>query len=176
MNDRELRSRRLLAGCLGLSLLLIALWSFGTLADAKAGAVAANEDLAECRALVDSIEKLTDQPRLVALESSSQNSVSAQVESTVQSVGLSPDVLRFVDQQQPERIGETEYVTQATRIEIEQATLRQILQLARELEAGNAGYRVRDLLLTVNESTQPGRELWDVEAVLTQTVFSPTTR
>ncbi|MFK7819924.1 MAG: hypothetical protein AB8G99_14475 [Planctomycetaceae bacterium] len=176
MSDREQRSQQLLIGSVGVFLLLIAMWSYGQMSNAKAGATTANEDLAECRALVESIEKLNDQPKLVALESSSQNSVSAQVEETVGAVGLPAEVLRFVEMQKPERIGKSAYVNQATRIEIERTSLRQILQLARNLEAGNAGYRVRDLYLTVNDDARPGRELWDAEAVLTQTVFSPTTR
>lgn len=176
MTDRELRSRRLLIGAIGMSLVMIAAWSWLTMSDARAGAIAANDDLAECKALVESIRKINDRPPVIALEASSQAGISAEVEETVQAVGLPANSLRIVDPQEPERIGETQYENRSTRIEIEEATLRQILQFSEQMEAKNAGYRMRDLVLTVNENSSRSRELWDVEAVLTQTVFSPTTQ
>jgi hypothetical protein len=176
MSDREMRSRRLLVACVAVSLLLIAGWSYSVMSSARAEAINANNDLAECRALVDSIEKLNDQPRLVALEASSQTSVSQQVEETVIGVGLRVEALLSVQPRAAERIGTTEYVNQTTRIQVEAVTLRQILQLASDLEAKTAGFRVRDLVLTSNENSSARKELWNAEAVLTQTVFSPTTR
>lgn len=175
MNDREMRSRRLLVGVLGLALLLIAFWSYSTMSAAKAEATTANNELTECRGMVDSIKQLNDQPRLVALEASSQTSVSEQVENLVRGVGLDTDSLRTVEPLQSQRISKSQYVNQPTRISIEDATLRQILQLARDLEANTAGFRVRDLVLTISENAARNRELWDADAVLTQTVFSPTT-
>lgn len=176
MNDRDVRSRRMLTTTLGIALVLIAGWSYSTMASARSEAIAANADLSECRALADSIKQLNDQPRLVALEASSQTSVSGQVEEIVKGVGLRTTALRTVDTRPQERIGKTQYVNQTTRIIVEAATLRQILQLARDLEAKTAGFRVRDLVLTASGNSSSSRELWDAEAVLTQTVFSPTTR
>lgn len=175
MNDREMRSRRMLVGVVGLALLLIAFWSYATMSEAKAEAAAANSDLAECRAMVGSIKQLNDQPGLVALEASSQAGVSEQVAAIVNGVGLDSNALRTVEPLQSQRISKSQYVNRPTRITIENATLRQILQLTRDLEAKTAGFRVRDLVLTIGENSGSGRELWDAEAVLTQTVFSPTT-
>lgn len=176
MSDRELRSKRLLIGAVGMSLLMIAAWTYTTMAAARASAIAANDDLAECQALVESIQKINDRPPVIALEASSQAGVSAEVDEVVRSVGLPAGSLRTIDPQEPERVGETQYENRSTRIVFEQATLRQILQFAQGLEAKNAGYRVRDLVLSTNENSSRSRELWDVEAVLTQTVFSPKTQ
>ncbi len=175
MNDREMRSRRLLVGLVGMALLLIAVWSYSTMLAARAEAITANNDLVACRGMVSSIKQLSDQPRLVALEASSQTSVSEQVDNRRKGGGRDTDAVRTVEPLQSERISRSQYVNQQTRITIEDATLRQILQLARDLEANTAGFRVRDLVLTISENAGRNRELWDADAVLTQTVFSPTT-
>lgn len=176
MTSRELRSRRLLIMVSAAALVVAAGYSWAAQRSARTEVDAAYESLAECRALVDAIRELNQRPRVVALQASSQTSLSAQVEAAVEAVGLDTAQLKLIEHLPQQRISETQYVNQATRIEVEQATLRQILLLVEKLEAEGAGFRLRDLVLTPRQSSRPARELWDVDAVLTQTVFSPTTR
>ncbi len=170
---RDLRSQRLLAISTITALLLLTAFSWHRMSAAQAEATERRVALDEVRALLDAIRDLDQRPTVVALAASSQTRVGEQVESAVDSVGLPPEALRTIDPRPPERVGDTQYLNQLTRIEINGASLRQILQLVRKLEAGNAGFRVRDLVIRAPENPGGSGELWNVEAVLTQTVFSP---
>ncbi len=189
MTDRELRSRRLLVGTVTVSLVLMAVYSWFHLASARAEASQARQTLGDCETLIEAIRTLGKKPTKVLTQSNTDETIGEMVAEAIEVTRLPRGVLKSVKPAETERIGRTDYQNSKHRIIVECVTLQQILQVVQNLEsraagtpngstegAETAGLRVRDLTLTVNETSQPGRELWNAEAVLTQTVYSPTKR
>jgi len=179
----------MLVGTVTASLVLIAVYSWSHLAAAGVDASQARQTLADCETLIEGIRSLGKKPTKVLTQSNTDETIGEMVAESIDNAGLQASVLKSVKPAETERIGRSDYQNVKHRIIVERVTLRQILQVIRGLEsreagapgdpegsAETAGLRVRDLALTVNEASQPDRELWNAEAVLTQTVYSPTKR
>lgn len=190
MTDRELRSRRMLVGAVTASLILIAMYSWFHLTTAKAEATQARQTLADCETLIESIQELGQKPTRVLTQSNSYDTINELVTGAVAKARLSASAMQSVKPAETERLGRSDYMVVKNRVIFERVTMRQILQVIQALEsrsdsqpsagatqdAGTAGLRVRDLTLTLHDTSRPGNEVWNVEAVLTQTVYSPTKR
>lgn len=183
----------MLIGVVTAALVLIAVYSWFQLAAAKAEATQARQTLADCETLIRSIQELDKKPTRVLTQSNSQDTIGELVTDAVELAGLRigrEGVRQSVKAAETERIGRSDYQIVKNRVIIDGVTLRQVLEIVQRLEsrrlsgepvdsqqaAGIAGLQVRDLTLTVNDASRAGNELWNAEAVLTQTVYSPTKR
>lgn len=151
-------------------------WSRSQLAAGRQAAQAAAEDLAECQRLADEITRLGTRPQKASLEARSATELAKLVEQSAQAAALPQQALVQIDPQPARRVGETAYREQATRLELRDVTLRQLVTFLHGLSHDDLGMEVSDLRLRAprdDKSVQPTDETWTAEVTLTHLIFAP---
>ncbi len=138
----------------------------------------ASRQLTECRRLAAEIRRLEAMPTFAAVDADSQREIARRIEQALRESQLPEDaVLRIQPPAQPFRLGDTPYQVFATRIELKQVSMRQLVRFAHALSDSQKGLAVRDVRLwTPRRDSEPTAETWSVEVTLTQLAFSPKTR
>lgn len=172
--SRQRRSSRVLTLLTGLSLAVSAGYGFSAMRAAARQVNEAEADLAGCRRMIAEIERMREQPRIASLEVEPPSRIAEQVSAAVDAGGLPPESLIRVEPQAPVRVGRSQYQVRATTVELEDATLEQIVRLAHHLSDAQEGLTVRDLVLSEPRTSDPSQERWRAEVTLTQMIFSPT--
>ncbi len=177
---RPMRHRRgtWLGALVGTSLFILAGVAYGRYTASLERLHDARARLAQCRQLADDIRRLDTLPAFAAIDADSQDATARRIERALHAARLPEDaVLRILPPAQPYRLGDSPYQVYATRIELKQVAMRQVVEFALALHDAEQGVTVRDLRLW-----SPGRrptgatETWSAEVTLTQLAFSPKTR
>ena len=160
-----------------LVLTLTGVYSFAQLRSAERRFELAQNELVESRRLAREIAELRELPQFAALESATDESISARIDAAAAEVGLSPTTIVRIQPQSPAWIDDTPYRVRPTRVELVDVTVRELVQFSHSLIDEAGGMTVRDVRLWSSEPDSSTRtEKWSAEITLTQMTFSPKTR
>lgn len=157
---------------------LVVLLAFAALElqSSRAAALAAVQNLAECRELASEISKLRGRPSQITLQAQSGAELARQIESAAQVAQVPNNCVVRIDPQPARRIGESPYKEQPANLELRAVTLKQLVQFLQTLQEGGAGLRTRSMRLIAprQEATAPSdAETWMAEVTLTSMIFAP---
>ncbi len=154
---------------------LLGLWLGGSLrhlAAARGRALAASEDLAECRRLADRIRLLRDRSRLAEDRERVPEQTTGRIEAAAKSAGISAARLVRISPEPARRVGETAYKEKPTRVLLRKVTLKQLVAMVHGLTRGEGMLRAKSLRLTA-PSRNATDDLWDAELVLVYLIYEP---
>jgi type II secretory pathway pseudopilin PulG len=138
---------------------------------------AARENLHTCRQLATAIQAAKQTPHRARLETGSLDDLSTAIENAAASAQLARERVLRIDPQAPKRLGKTDYMEQATEVELTEVTLPQIINFIYEVGGRDEQLRTDTLRLRMphvsTESTT--EELWLADVILTQRIYAPTT-
>ncbi len=142
--------------------------------------VSASQDLGQCQQLVREIAGLRHRPRVASLESESPQQTIGRVIEAQGQCQIAPQSLVAVSPTAPTRLGNTEYQVRTTELVLQQVALDQLHRFASALGRNDDGQVVRELSLTPeparNAIASNGLELWNTRLILTQLIYSPTSK
>lgn len=137
----------------------------------------AARNLHQCKTLAAKIADAAQTPQRARLESRSIADLGTTIEKAATDAQLARDRVLRIDPQAAKRLGKTDYLEQATEVELSAVTLRQIVEFVYNLARTDEQLHVRTLRLRMphdaGNSTAP--ELWLADIVLTQRIYAPTT-
>ena len=188
-------TRRLwLLAALPLAAVLLAATAFQERQRAASERRSLAESVVETQRLAATLRRLEAASTPSAAAAASPDEISNRVQAAQTAAGIDEVALREVQNPEPTRVGRTDFVQRATRIELREVTLPQVAAFAIALEDDAAGLVARRLRLTTPRSqsatggvrrstpTPPdgqavdADERWNAELTLTQTIRSPTVR
>jgi len=130
-----------------------------------------------CQRLAAEIDLIRQAPQRARLTTRSADDQGAAVEKAASKAHLARDRVLRIDPQPPKRLGKSDYLEQATEIELLAVSLRQLVELTFNLGRGDSELAVGTLRLRMpHEAEQAGPELWLADIVLTQRIYAPTTQ
>lgn len=141
-------------------------WSAGSRLDQD------RQDLRELQQKLSEIERVADAPRVAALELEAVNEIVNRIDDALSKAGLKDTVLANQITFEPQRIGRSEFTLRRVEIELNAATIQQIVAFCDALKDESTGSIVRDLQLFDPERSGV-RETWNSQMILTQITFSP---
>ena len=136
----------------------------------------ASKNLRECQQLATEIRRSQAAPQRALLETTSQEDLGGLVEKAASEASIGRDRLLRIDPQPAKRLGKSDYLEQATEVEILGVNLPQLVDFSfrftdkDQLEVGTLRLR------TPHQVQQTAEELWLAEIVLTQRIYAPTTK
>lgn len=137
----------------------------------------AQENLHACRQLAAAIQTAKQTPHRARLETRSLDDLGMAIESAAASAQLARERVLCIDPQAPKRLGKTDYMEQATEVELTEVTLPQVVNFIYEVGGRDEQLRTDTLRLRMphvsTESTTD--ELWLADVILTQRIYAPTT-
>lgn len=133
-------------------------------------------DVLEVKQKLGQIESLKQAPRVAALDMETPDEIVNRVAAALQSAGLPQSALSDQVSSDPQRIQRSDFKVRSITINLQPATLLQIVHFCDALRDEDTGTIVRDLTLTEpkNNEALGGQEKWEAELILTQMIFSPT--
>jgi hypothetical protein len=136
---------------------------------------AAAQNLRHCEIIAEKIADARQTPQRVRLQSWSQDDLGTAVEKAATAAQLARDRLLRIDPQPAKRIGKTDYLDQATEVELAGVTLRQLVDFIYEITHSDDQLDAATLRLRAPHdlTNNPGQELWLADVVLTQRIFAP---
>lgn len=139
----------------------------------RAAAREAVENWQKCIALAEQIEALKTTPAHASLEMQSKQEMTSLIEQSAKTVRIS-ELVASIRPEAPQRVANSAYMEQRTRLEIRQATLNQITEFLSEISSRDARILPTNLRITPSR-TKAGAdsETWQAEVVLTYLIFSP---
>ena len=140
----------------------------------------ASKDLQRCHVLVTEISALKVRPRVASLEVESPEQTIGPVVEAQKKSQLAPQSLVSVSPSAPTRLEKTEYQVRTTELMLEQVSLDQVHRFACVLGQNEDGMVVRELSLTPetasNSNASNASERWNARLILTQLIYSPTSK
>ena len=138
----------------------------------------ARDGLAEVTAKLRELQRLRDSPKVAALRLESPAEITGRIARAGEVAGLPQSALLKVGPQEPRRLQRSDFKVRATEIDLAAHDLPTIIAFCDALRDESTGTRVRDLTLTAPGTDAAGanRELWEAQLVLTQIIYSPTSR
>lgn len=140
----------------------------------------ASQDLQRCHELVGEMTALKHRPRVASLEVESPEQTIGRVVEAQQQSQLATQSLVSVSPSEPSRLDKTEYQVRTTELMLERVALDQLHRFACALGKNGDGMVVRALTLTPetasNANASNGTELWNARLILTQLIYSPTSK
>lgn len=132
-------------------------------------------DLARCRQLCQSISSLQGQPVRAALPAeASVESIYEIIERAKKTAGLSDELVKRIDSQTAKRLNDSDYLDQNTEIEIEGVLLPQLIRFLLKITRNLPTATITKLRISApKRDSASSIELWRVELVLTNYIFSP---
>jgi hypothetical protein len=163
---------RLLVFAIAVAALAAAFWYWCTNAARLNTAI---ENLRACEKLAEEIRSVQLLPQAAKADEWSQDDLGAAVEAAATDAGLGRDRILRIDPQSPRRVGKSDYVEQATEVELSNVTLRQLVEFAfgisnRDDQLENGVLRLR---VPHGSSEKVEEELWLADLVLTQRIYLP---
>ncbi len=177
MRDRSiLTSKWWIVGMLSLSLLFLT-HCFGVYSASVTHWNSQRLELVEAQKLVAEIGSANSKPRIASTETEASEVTMRRISDSVASSGVDSDSLVSVLPYEPTRLGNSDYQQRQTEIKLQAITLPLLVRFATSLENSSAGLVVRDIAMSSSRMRSPSaRELWDVTLILTQMIYSPTSR
>ena len=187
MNSRNVSIKsRWMAATITLALLMALAWCYLRLADARASASGAAQDLADCRALASRIESLRRLPTVAGATELGAADLSRQIEQAAKLADFPEGSVERIEPEPARRVGETNYREVATQVRLRHVTLRQVFTFLHALCAADtsatpssngidrsaSGLRLRNIRLSAPRGEETA-DRWTVESTLTYMVYSP---
>jgi hypothetical protein len=124
------------------------------------------------------IKQFQHAPKVAALQLESPAEITNRIDDAMQAAGLSESSLMKEDPSDPQRIQRTDFEIRSTVIDLAPSTLPEILRFCEALRDPETGTMVRDISLSTPRSEEDSEEeeRWETQLVLTQMIFSPTSR
>jgi hypothetical protein len=129
-------------------------------------------DLRELRQKLREIERVSDAPRVAALDLESPDRIVNRINAALITAGMKETVLANQTPSEPQRIGQSDFKLRRVEIKLNPATVTQIAAFCDALKDESTGSVVRDLQL-FDPTRADGRETWMSQMTLTQVIFSP---
>jgi hypothetical protein len=138
----------------------------------------AKGDLAEVAAKLTEMDRLKQAPKVAALQLESPAEIANRISAARQVANLPQSALMKEQPLDPIRIDRSDFEVRATDIDLSASTLPRIMAFCDALRDDETGTVVRDITLTEPQSVAGGanEEKWVAQLVLTQMIFSPTSR
>ena len=165
-------TKRLLVGG---AVLLLGLYAASSVTSAWSAASRLDldrQDLRELRQKLSEIDRVSDDPRVAALDLESPDQIVNRINAALLKAGLKETVLANQTPSEPQRIGQTDFKLRSVEIKLNAATVRQIAAFCDALKDASTGSVVRDLQL-FDPKQSGSRETWNSQMTLTQIIFSP---
>jgi hypothetical protein len=158
----------------GVIVLAASYWRYTTSVTRLAGAQA---NLKDCEQLAQQIQNAQQAPQRASLDTWSQDDLGSAVENAASEAQLRRDRILRIDPQSPKRLGKTDYLEQATEVELSAVTLRQLVDFLFAVQARDDQLGIGTLRLRMphGNSGEQSPETWLADVVLTQRIYAPTT-
>ncbi|MFA6135161.1 MAG: hypothetical protein WC869_14200 [Phycisphaerae bacterium] len=170
MKSRAKLLTLLLASVLGVT----AIWSYGQMASRREAALAAREDLHECRSTAARIETLRKRPAMAADRERQSGETASAIEMAAQSAGIASEQLLRISPEPPQRLGDSAYKEKPIAVTLRNIRLDQLVKMTFALESGELGLNTRNIRLNAAEATD-GSGLWSADVVMTYLIYEPQT-
>jgi hypothetical protein len=130
-----------------------------------------------CQQLAVEISEARQAPQHAQLETRSLDDLGSSIEKAATKAQLERDRVLRIDPQPGKRLGKTDYLEQATEVELVNVTLQQLVEFLFNVAESGEQLQVHTIRLRTPHSPDAsgGDELWLADAVLTQRVYAPTT-
>ena len=136
-----------------------------------------SRNLQSCQALAAKITQFRHSPHKARLATRSSDDLASLIEKAASDAQLASDRVVRIDPQPAKRIGKTDYLNQATEVELVNISLRQLVSFLFNLATSESDLGVSILRLQVpHNGNSASTELWLADIVLTQRVYAPTNR
>jgi hypothetical protein len=168
--------RRLLAIGLSAGLIAAVIGSYCWMDASRATAAAATENLNACLRVASQIKSLRKKPLRAGAEARSATELARLIETSAQKASLPMTSVVQIDPQPARRVGNTAYKEQATRLELRDVTLKQLVVLLHSLADEELGTELAELRLNApreEASASNHEENWSAEMTLTHLIFTP---
>lgn len=161
-----------LSALIAASCVIFAYWYWSTNAARLKVAV---DNFANCERLTAEIRSLKLSPQTAKTENWSQDDLSSAIEASAAGAQLDRDRILRIDPQAPRRLAKTDYVEQATEVELSDVSMRQLVDFLFGISDRDDQLENATLRLRVPHSTEDGNtaELWSTDLILTQRIYSP---
>jgi hypothetical protein len=171
---------RMMAGVIALALLAAVGWCSMRLANARASASLAGQDLADCSALAARIESLRRLPAVAGAAELGAADLSRQIEEAAKVADFPEGSVERIEPEPARRVGETNYSEVATQVRMRRLTLRQAFTFLHALCAdarspasrSTSGLRLRSIRLSAPRGEE-NADRWTVESTLSYMFYSP---
>ena len=157
-----------------LAVLLVgaALWAYGRCRSQRATAIAARDDLAECKALARQIDQLRHRPDQAGAKELHLDVLNRRIESAARAARIVPEAIDAIWPKGCARVGDTVYLENSTLIVLKRVTMKQLVTALHELTASTPGLAVKSLRLNTPRG-QETSDCWDADAVVGYLFYSP---
>jgi hypothetical protein len=155
-------------------LAILVFWLYGELGRAHRGAVEAAAQAKSCREFSDGIIELKKKPELISGAMSSTAQIAQSVEAAMQDAAIPAANLVRIEPRSAIRLEKTSFHRQPSHLELRDLTMEQVIRFLHVLAVRNR-LEATDLRLHAPRAvtTDSGPEIWNVELVLTNTIYSP---
>ncbi len=135
------------------------------------------DNLRNCEQLAKEFRVAQRSPQRASLKTWSQDDLGTAVESAAAEAQLARDRVLRIDPQAPKRLWKTDYLEQATEVELSAVTLRQLVDLLFVVASRDDQLEIGTLRMRMPHETgnSAGPETWLADVVLTQRIYAPTT-
>lgn len=155
-------------------LTILAFWLHAELGRAHRGALEAATHAEICRKFSQRIMELKKKPELISGETSSTAQIAQSVEMAMQDAEIPAAKLVRIEPRSAIRFEKTPFLQQPSFLELHDVTMEQLIRFLHILSTRNR-LETTDLRLHAPRSSlaESGPEIWNVELVLTNTIYSP---
>jgi len=155
-------------------LAILAFWLHGELGRAHRGALEAASHAKSCREFSDRIIELKKKPELISGTMSSTAQIAQSVEAAMQDAAIPAVNLVRIEPRSAIRLEKTPFLQQPSHLELRDVTMEQMIRFLHVLSTRNR-LEATDLRLHAPRAVpvDSGPEIWNVELVLTNTIYSP---
>ena len=135
------------------------------------------EDLEEIREKIRRIRSFADAPQVAALAEESPEETTDRIDAAMRATGLSDRTLQSIAPGPTTRVDRTDFVRRGTVIDLTGVTLKEMFRFAEKMAAPETGAVISAVrILPMPERNRDGREQFEVEMTLTQTIYFPIDR
>lgn len=138
---------------------------------------AARDSVRGCEQLAAQIGQIRQAPQKARLTTRSADDLGTVVEKAAADAQLARDRVLRIDPRPAKRLGKTDYLDQATEVELVSVSLQQLVGFLCNLTAsdGELGMSTLRLQMPHTSSDSTSNELWLADVILTQRIYAPTT-
>ena len=135
------------------------------------------EDLDEIREKTRRIQSFADAPTVAALTEESPQETTQRIDAAMRAIGLRDRALQSVAPGPTTRVDRSDFVRRGTVIDLSGVTLKETFRFAEEMVSPQTGTVISAVrILPLEERNREGREQFEVEMTLTQTIYFPKER
>ncbi len=161
----------ILGGVMLLMLGIAALWSHQSMADRRAAAQTAADDLQRCRQLAQSIHSHQGAATMADDEDSGVRRLGERLRSATQYAQISADALQGITPLAARRMGESPYLQKPTSVSLRRVTLQELVAFFLHVTE-EGGLSVRDLRLQSPRDPE-ARQYWDATVTISYLIYAP---